>query len=178
MGWSMSESVEPEALRLTACGNGATRVIAHSMDPDAQDGMCFVARDEAPELGSMTRESYELKYAARPGTWSTLCRRTIELGSPVTPGAQPLRLHVQPNPFNPAAQVSYALGLPGTARISVYSLTGGLVKVLADGPQTAGSHVLTWDGRDTRGREVPAGSYVIRIDTELGTNAVKVMMVR
>jgi len=87
-------------------------------------------------------------------------------------------LSVCPNPFNPRTQVSYELARPGPARVTVHALTGALVRVLADGPQTAGAHFAAWDGRDGRGREMPAGGYVVRIATEAGTGAVKAVLVR
>ena len=70
----------------------------------------------------------------------------------------------QPNPFNPSTTIQYTLAEPGPARLRVYNTLGQLVRVLADAPQQAGTHRLTWDGTDARGRPVAAGTYVYRLE--------------
>jgi hypothetical protein len=51
-----------------------------------------------------------------------------------------------PNPFNPVTRIDYEL--PETARVtlSVHDVEGRLVDVLVSGDQTAGRHVVEWDG--------------------------------
>lgn len=69
-----------------------------------------------------------------------------------------------PNPFNPTTEVKYGLPHDGRARLSVYDVQGRLVRVLVDGPQTAGYHTVPWDGRDTNGRSVASGVYIGRLE--------------
>jgi len=69
-----------------------------------------------------------------------------------------------PNPFNPATTVSFELAAAGRARLAVYALAGPLVKVLADEDFAAGPAQRTWSGRDTAGRTVASGVYVVRLE--------------
>jgi hypothetical protein len=67
-----------------------------------------------------------------------------------------------PNPFREGT--SFRFVVPdgaGTsdARLEILSVTGRVVTVVADGKQAVGEHVLFWDGRDSKGRAVPAGVY-------------------
>ncbi len=64
----------------------------------------------------------------------------------------------QPNPFNPVTRIAFALPEAGPARLAVYNIRGERVALLADGDQSAGSHVVTWDATGH-----PSGLYVYRL---------------
>ncbi|MGB5107932.1 MAG: right-handed parallel beta-helix repeat-containing protein, partial [Candidatus Zixiibacteriota bacterium] len=64
-----------------------------------------------------------------------------------------------PNPFNPQTTIGYSLARPMQVELSVFNLLGQKVASLHDGPQTAGFHEVTWDGRDNDGFEVSSGVY-------------------
>jgi hypothetical protein len=178
VAWSLSEPRAPESMRLVVECAGTSRDVPFLPDPQGAAGMSYSARDESPLLAGGTSARYTLLHAASPGAWTALGDVTIVFGTSATPGAAVPQLHVYPNPFNPSTQVSYEMARPGTARVTVHALTGALVRVLADGPQTAGAHFAAWDGRDGRGREMPTGGYVVRIAIEAGTGAVKAVLVR
>ncbi len=66
-----------------------------------------------------------------------------------------------PNPFNPATVIRYDLHRPGTASLTVFDLSGRLIRsILRPTHQEAGSYSLLWDGRDGSGRPQPSGVYV------------------
>ncbi|NUQ43909.1 MAG: hypothetical protein HUU32_21180 [Calditrichaceae bacterium] len=44
--------------------------------------------------------------------------------------------------------------------LKIYDLPGRLVKTLADGEFSAGTHRVEWDGRDERGNEAASGVYL------------------
>jgi len=90
-----------------------------------------------------------------------------------------LRLHqCYPNPFNPQTTISFTLPNGGWAEIAIYDLTGRCIDVLMDRTFTTGTHNLSWNGRDSRNRGVPSGTYVVRLETESGVEARKVMLLR
>ena len=69
-----------------------------------------------------------------------------------------------PNPFNPTTTIRYEVPAPGAdVEIAVYSSAGRLVTLLRSGSASAGEHHVTWDGRDSRGREVASGIYFARM---------------
>ena len=95
-------------------------------------------------------------------------------GEVEVPGAYRLSQN-HPNPFNPETTITYDIAKAGTVRLSVYALTGQMVRMLVEGERPAGSHSVVWDGRDDTGREVASGVYVCRM--EVGTySAVRKMV--
>ena len=69
-----------------------------------------------------------------------------------------------PNPFNPETTIRYDVAKTGTVRLSMYALTGQLVRTLMDGGRAAGSYSVTWDGTDDAGRDVASGVYLCRME--------------
>ena len=100
--------------------------------------------------------------------------------STAVPGSLTARavLSSYPNPFNPQTTISFSLERDQWAEIGVYELTGKRVTVLTDRVYDAGRHSLTWNGRDSQGRAMPSGTYFVRLVTESGVEARKVMLVR
>jgi len=69
-------------------------------------------------------------------------------------------------------EVIYALPAAGNVSLRVYDVTGRTVRTLANGHQKAGSYSVSWDSKDSRGRQVARGVYFYRLDTP-GFRAVK-----
>lgn len=67
-----------------------------------------------------------------------------------------------PIPFNPTVQAAFATTRPGRVQAAVHDLRGRRVALLLDEDLPAGSHALTWDGRDG-GRPAAAGVYLLRV---------------
>ena len=59
-----------------------------------------------------------------------------------------------PNPFRSATTLAFGPAGSGRPRLRIYDASGQLVRSL-DGARNR----ATWDGRDSQGREVPAGIY-------------------
>lgn len=70
----------------------------------------------------------------------------------------------RPNPFNPSTEISFSLPKPAEVTLSIYNILGESVATLAEGLRTAGTHAVTWDGRDKNGRVVASGVYFYRLD--------------
>jgi hypothetical protein len=83
-----------------------------------------------------------------------------------------------PNPFSTETTISYNLRSKGRINLDVYTLTGRLVRTLVDGSVGAGSHQVTWDGKDNRGRAVGSGVYYYRMNVEDDTQAGKMILLR
>jgi len=89
-----------------------------------------------------------------------------------------VRLAVHPNPFNPQTTITFSLERDTWATVGVYELTGKRVTLLTDRTHTAGTHTVTWSGRDAQGHAVPSGTYLIRLETKSALQARKVMLLR
>ena len=48
-------------------------------------------------------------------------------------------------------------------KLTVYSVTGQIVRELVNGEMNAGRHAVSWDGRDRSGNTVAAGMYLYRL---------------
>jgi hypothetical protein len=86
-------------------------------------------------------------------------------------------LGAHPNPFNPRTTVAFDLPRAGHARVSVFSVAGREVAVLADREFEAGMHALPWHAERDR-RELPSGVYFVMLGTEDGTDSRKVVLLR
>ncbi len=68
-----------------------------------------------------------------------------------------------PNPFNPSTTIGYALPEASEVALEVYNVQGQRIRELVGGRQPAGWHAVVWDGRNSNGKPVPSGVYVVRM---------------
>ena len=62
------------------------------------------------------------------------------------------------------AELHYQLGAnAGRVVVNIKDDTGRLVRALTVGGQQAGKHSITWDGKDTGGRALGAGTYTFEV---------------
>ncbi|MCG3119985.1 MAG: hypothetical protein ALAOOOJD_02547 [bacterium] len=83
-----------------------------------------------------------------------------------------------PNPFNPSTLISFALPEAGNVTVVLYSLTGQMVKKLANGNLASGRHQLLWDGRDESGAVVAGGVYFYRLIAQGANGETKFIQTR
>jgi len=72
----------------------------------------------------------------------------------------------RPNPFDSRTTISFSLTKPSSAVLEIYNTAGAKVRTLADRTFESGTHQVSWDGRDSSGRPLPAGSYIYRLRTQ------------
>jgi hypothetical protein len=72
-------------------------------------------------------------------------------------------VYLFPNPYREGVHRARLMiaGLPAEATVRVFSLQGGIVRVLEE---TDGDGGVAWDLRDEAGRAVPSGVYLIRVE--------------
>lgn len=85
-----------------------------------------------------------------------------EIGTAV--GAAPrvpagFALEAWPNPFNAETTLSFTVTTAGPVALTVFDLRGQVVRAWS-GHYGAGTHSLTWDGRDEGGEAVASGVYI------------------
>ena len=68
-----------------------------------------------------------------------------------------------PEPFGPATTIHFALERGAVSDLSVFDVSGRLVKRLASGWLEAGPHALRWNGTDETGRRMSPGVYFYRL---------------
>jgi hypothetical protein len=71
------------------------------------------------------------------------------------------RLGLIPNPSVSGCTIMLSGGNSRPVDLSVYSVTGELVKTLLEGELVTGDRSMTWDGRNDHGRAVATGTYFV-----------------
>jgi hypothetical protein len=75
-----------------------------------------------------------------------------------------LALHQNyPNPLSSGTSIRFVLPVTTSADLSVYDVSGRLVRNLHQGEIAAGMHQSYWDGTDSRGHYVSSGIYFYRL---------------
>lgn len=69
----------------------------------------------------------------------------------------------RPNPFNPTTEIAFTLETASDVDLRIHNASGTLVRTLVEGPRTAGSHVIAWDGRDASGGALASGTYFYQL---------------
>ncbi len=67
-----------------------------------------------------------------------------------------------PNPFNPSTTLAYSLPVGAWVTLTLYSVLGEEVAILASEFRPQGSYTVTWNAEDGDGRPVPSGVYLAR----------------
>ena len=70
-----------------------------------------------------------------------------------------------PNPFRHATTIRFTLPHPEPVTLSLYDVQGRRVRVLMDGLQGAGVHTVNWTGTNQHGRALPAGIYLLKLQS-------------
>ncbi|MCP4995512.1 MAG: T9SS type A sorting domain-containing protein, partial [Gammaproteobacteria bacterium] len=83
-----------------------------------------------------------------------------------------------PNPFNPMTRLSFNVEVNEVVQLSIYDVSGKLVRTIVNGPLEAGLNTFTWDGQDHSGRMSAAGIYLARISGESGSDSVKIVLAK
>ena len=78
-----------------------------------------------------------------------------------------------PNPFNPVTTIAYQLPESSMVRLSVYNITGQLIKTLVNEYKNAGNYRVTWNAAD-----VESGLYLFRIQAGKFIDVKKCLVVK
>lgn len=115
---------------------------------------------------------------------SNLSKVHLFLGLPNAVAAPPLAamsLYLEtpwPNPANPATTLGLTLAQEGWVRLRVHDAEGRCVATLIDEPRGAGSYAQVWRGVDDRGRELPSGLYLLRLEAGGAQATQKLLLLR
>lgn len=83
-----------------------------------------------------------------------------------------------PNPTVGRASLEFHLPSGGQASLTVYNISGRLVRRIAGGPFAPGTHRATWDGMDTTGSRVASGVYFVRLEVAGHSSGRKLLLVK
>ena len=83
-----------------------------------------------------------------------------------------------PNPFNPTTTIHYDVPTESFTRLTVYDVSGKLVRELVSEYQSPGYHSIFWDGSDMLNRDVPSGIYFYSIEANNFQDVKKMLLVK
>ncbi|MCK5126642.1 MAG: T9SS type A sorting domain-containing protein [candidate division Zixibacteria bacterium] len=83
-----------------------------------------------------------------------------------------------PNPFNPTTRIEYHLTRGGFISLTVFNLSGQVIKSLINKRQPAGTHVAKWDGSNDSGQPVASGIYLYEISSDAKRIAKKMVLIK
>ena len=93
------------------------------------------------------------------------CTSTTSVGDEpfIASTAPAILMPAAPNPFTGSTRLEFFLAKSGPTIISVFNASGRRVANLADQTYGAGSHRLTWNGRDDGGSKLAVGVYFVEL---------------
>jgi hypothetical protein len=83
-----------------------------------------------------------------------------------------------PNPFNPETTIEFALPKTSKVTMTIYNLTGQMVRQLVQSEYAAGYHRVIWNGRDSRGNMVGSGVYIYTLKAADFSQTRKMILLR
>jgi beta-glucosidase len=83
-----------------------------------------------------------------------------------------------PNPFNPTTTIEFRLDQAAGIKLAIYALNGSLIRSLINEHRPAGTHALTWDGKNDNGNAVASGIYLLRLSGGNHQVQRKIMLIR
>lgn len=83
-----------------------------------------------------------------------------------------------PNPFNPSTTLRWDAPAAGFVRITVWDARGAVVARPFEGVLPSGPQTLVWQARDARGKTLPSGVYVARLEHGSQTRSQRLVLVR
>lgn len=87
-------------------------------------------------------------------------------------------LPCEPNPAQGSTRIGFSLARGGMATLEIYDVAGRLVRTLLSGEKPEGTSSVIWDGCNNKGRQLGAGTYFYRLQTESGVMTRKMLLVR
>jgi hypothetical protein len=182
-GWSAVGDIGIEVSALTDC-NGT---LLAGADWDAQwwDGSGWTVLGGGMDLDVNALSVYKGNLFVTGGfstAGTTPSLRVARWGSHQIgisdPRRLPIMLNAFPNPFRASTTLVFELDRPGPLSLAVFDVQGRRLATLAGGSRPAGRYEFDWDGRNDKGRRLPAGTYYLHLRTSEQSGTRKLVRLR
>jgi hypothetical protein len=71
-----------------------------------------------------------------------------------------------PNPFKTNTNIRYSLPAESKVSLSIFDISGRLIKTLVNQKQSSGIYSISWDGKGNQEKSVPSGVYFYHLKTD------------
>ncbi|MGB7054571.1 MAG: T9SS type A sorting domain-containing protein [bacterium] len=139
------------------------------------------ARDYSPKI-MFDGERIWLTWIREIGsnTYGIYASYTYGVGVEEERTTSPLQLGTElrqsyPNPFGSKTAISYRIQSDCCISLKIYDIVGNLVRVLVNEHQKAGHYIVSWNGKDNVGTQMPAGIYFLRLETSNKSTTKKIV---
>jgi hypothetical protein len=102
----------------------------------------------------------------------------VEQGAGSRSASRKAELEIRPNPIRGNGYIRYWFGNEGKIRLTLYDVTGRVVRSFAPHALRLTPYEVYWDGRDDQGKEVRSGVYFLRAEGGGQTLTRKMVVVR
>lgn len=150
----------------------ASGVVLEYMENDGIIKIAIASQSPLNEVENLIRVEFKQK-TAKPRSASSIQFSSVELNGGLVSARASNELIVlgntlpdniqliqnYPNPFNASTLIRYQLPKRSRVRIAVYNSLGQTINILKDDVQSAGSHEILWNGKNSSGYDVPSGIY-------------------
>lgn len=83
-----------------------------------------------------------------------------------------------PNPFNPSTTIKFSLPAADNVHVRIFDIQGELIKTISSDIKAAGENEIAWDGTNDYGVKQPSGVYVYQLNSKVGTEARKMLLLK
>jgi hypothetical protein len=83
-----------------------------------------------------------------------------------------------PNPFNPTTNIVYDIAGQADVKLSIFNSLGQLIREFNEGVRSQGRYTLTWDAKNSDGKQVPSGVYIYQLTAGQFVQTKKMLLVK
>lgn len=83
-----------------------------------------------------------------------------------------------PNPFNPSTTITFALPFEAKVNIKVHNIFGKEITELLNETRINGEYEIIWDGRASKGNQMPSNIYFITMIADKFSKTTKTMLIK
>ena len=170
--WGVTSEKDHAGYNLYTYREGTRTLLARGIDDPVSRG-AVIAYRYTDLTRSVEPRRYLLEAVDRNGKVQTFGPITARLVAPPEPSALSAGA---PNPFE--SRTSFTVAAEGRATLRLFDARGRLVREIFRDERIDGRRVVTWEGTDGAGREVPAGVYFARLETSAGPRVQRLVKMR
>jgi hypothetical protein len=83
-----------------------------------------------------------------------------------------------PNPFNPITTIQYQIPMRSMVNLSVFDVSGRLIRTLVNEYNEPGAYAAPWDGKDGRGVSAASGIYFYKLQAGSYADTKRLVLLR
>ena len=83
-----------------------------------------------------------------------------------------------PNPFNAQTMIDFDVSEDSHVQLAIYNIVGQKILSLFDGQKDEGTYTLKWDGKDSSGRTLSSGVYLIKFKAGAFVQTKKMVLLK